>query len=72
MFATPVYNHHGMTKLIDLTSHTENFLNRKEYTEWRTDHSVALQCHCCNAMFTVKHVGKSNLLADNAKVHSTS
>lgn len=38
---------------------------RKEYTEWRTDHSVALQCHCCDAMFTVKHVGKANLFEDN-------
>jgi hypothetical protein len=45
---------------------------RKEYTEWRTDHSVALQCHCCYAMFTVKHVGKANLFADtNAKNKST-
>ncbi|GAA5796750.1 hypothetical protein HPULCUR_002125 [Helicostylum pulchrum] len=42
-----------------------------EYTEWRTDHSVALQCHCCGVMFTVKHVGKANLLADNARVHKT-
>ncbi|KAG2195024.1 hypothetical protein INT47_005624 [Mucor saturninus] len=43
----------------------------KEYTEWRTNHSVALQCHCCNSMFTVKHVGKANLLADNTKVRTT-
>lgn len=47
-------------------------LYRKEYTEWRTDHSVALQCHCCDAMFTVKHVGKANLFADNNdRVHKT-
>ncbi|KAG2236563.1 hypothetical protein INT48_000863, partial [Thamnidium elegans] len=42
-----------------------------EYAEWRTDHSVALQCHCCGVMFTIKHVGKANLLADNARVHKT-
>ncbi|GAA5804045.1 hypothetical protein HPULCUR_009531 [Helicostylum pulchrum] len=39
---------------------------RDAYTEWRTDHSIALQCHCCGVMFTIKHVGKANLLADNA------
>lgn len=48
------------------------FFYRKEYTHWRTDHSVALQCHCCYAMFSIKHVGKANLLADNANVHTMS
>ncbi|KAG2236543.1 hypothetical protein INT48_000843 [Thamnidium elegans] len=39
----------------------------KDYAEWRTDHTIALQCHCCDAMFTVKHVGKANLFLDNVK-----
>ncbi|CAO3615681.1 unnamed protein product [Mucor hiemalis] len=42
-----------------------------EYAEWRTDHSIALLCHCCYATFTVKHVGKANLNADNAKEKKT-
>ncbi|KAG1110479.1 hypothetical protein G6F42_015321 [Rhizopus arrhizus] len=37
------------------------------YTEWRTDPTTALQCHRCNAMFTTKHVGKANLIADYSK-----
>ncbi|GAA5815491.1 hypothetical protein MFLAVUS_009003 [Mucor flavus] len=39
----------------------------EDYAEWRTDHTMALKCHCCYAMFTVKHVGKANLFLDNAK-----
>ncbi|KAF1803770.1 hypothetical protein FB192DRAFT_1369666 [Mucor lusitanicus] len=37
------------------------------YTEWRTDPTVALQCHRCNAMFTTKHVGKANMISDFAQ-----
>ncbi|KAL9555734.1 hypothetical protein MBANPS3_002231 [Mucor bainieri] len=37
------------------------------YTEWRTDPTVALQCHRCSAMFTTKHVGKANMIADYAQ-----
>ncbi|CAO3643631.1 unnamed protein product [Mucor fragilis] len=37
------------------------------YTEWRTDPTVALQCHRCDAMFTTKHVGKANMIADYTK-----
>ena len=36
----------------------------KDFTEWRTDHKVALQCHRCNVIFTMAHVGKANLLID--------
>lgn len=43
----------------------------KEYAIWRTDHSTALQCGCCKAMFTVKHVGKANMLSDNVKKQHT-
>lgn len=44
-----------------------------KYADWRTDHSVALQCHCCFSMFTTKHVGKANLFADlSEKHHKTS
>lgn len=43
------------------------YTNREEYSEWRTDHKVALQCSICHSMFTVKHVGKANLIADNSR-----
>jgi hypothetical protein len=45
-----------------LKKHSFFLINfKKEYAEWRTDYSIALQCHCCDAMFTVKHVGKASL-----------
>ncbi|KAL9552152.1 hypothetical protein MBANPS3_003908 [Mucor bainieri] len=35
-----------------------------EYAQWRTNPTVAVQCGRCDAMFTIKHVGKYNLVAD--------
>lgn len=40
------------------------FIYRDNYAEWRTDPTVAIQCHRCDAMFTIKHVGKFNLATD--------
>jgi hypothetical protein len=47
--------------------HVVQYFIRENYTEWRTDQTVALQCHRCSAMFTIKHVGKANLIADYTK-----
>ncbi|CAO3643647.1 unnamed protein product [Mucor fragilis] len=34
------------------------------YAEWRTSQKNAIQCHRCSSLFTIKHVGKANLIAD--------
>lgn len=47
--------------------HVVQYFIRENYTEWRTDQTVALQCHRCSAMFTIKHVGKANLIADYSR-----
>ncbi|KAL7308867.1 hypothetical protein PS15m_011006 [Mucor circinelloides] len=39
-------------------------VNWDDFVEWRLDHTVALACHRCSGMFTIKHVGKANLLHD--------
>ncbi|CAO3634860.1 unnamed protein product [Mucor fragilis] len=36
----------------------------EDFAEWRLDHTIALACHRCSGMFTIKHVGKANLLND--------
>ncbi|CAO0796540.1 unnamed protein product [Mucor circinelloides] len=38
-----------------------------DYTTWRTNPTTAVQCSRCDAMFTIKHVGKSNLITDLTK-----
>ncbi|CAO0793972.1 unnamed protein product [Mucor circinelloides] len=34
------------------------------YAEWRTNQKSAIKCHRCSCLFTIKHVGKANLIAD--------
>ncbi|CAO3634872.1 unnamed protein product [Mucor fragilis] len=38
-----------------------------DYATWRTSPTCAVQCGRCDAMFTIKHVGKSNLIVNLKK-----
>ncbi|KAL9555278.1 hypothetical protein MBANPS3_002431 [Mucor bainieri] len=42
-------------------------LEWEEYATWRTNPTSAVQCGRCDAMFTIKHVGKFNMITDLTK-----
>ncbi|KAF1807507.1 hypothetical protein FB192DRAFT_1023508 [Mucor lusitanicus] len=43
----------------------------EDYSEWRTDAAVALQCNHCKTVFTRHHIGKTNLILDLRKSMDT-
>lgn len=46
---------------------TQCKFDRNDFTEWRLDHNVALQCHRCDTIFTIHHVGRTNMITDLIK-----
>ncbi|KAF1796571.1 hypothetical protein V8B55DRAFT_1350209 [Mucor lusitanicus] len=44
-------------------------LEWNDYATWRTNPTCAVQCGKCDAMFTIKHVGKANMILDLKKNH---